>query len=1512
MAQTPRPEFLYSRVCLSLCLGALLFLWTGAVLADHPSPLPDAITTPNIGYTINYTDNSPYNPDPDGDGFCSRPVGADANYFPTGQATIAANSLDNDNANLQGNPNGNHAGTAGAGFLAPSFAGGDGSRPTDVKDCSPHGGCDSGNAPEASINLPAFTYICASDPCIRLVLGHELFHHTQYAYISFGNWVSWGSTPVEGTARMMQDKIYSDLDADDGCITYLGAVEDWMNNPDRDVWASSYTSALWWNYLSEQFGTPAAEPGYGVDFIRTFWERAQANNTSPNTPETVRESIALFDNTAVMEDVYLDFSIANIAREFDVSALPEAIKYRYQDENDGSGSVYQNVARDWDGAIVPNKVDALETVSRWGSKYYEATLLDCTGIVGFKSDTLNGTAAGYGLLAIRDRRASGGSSVEVERISKGRTTNFAKSLINPSSDPYSKLVAVVSGFDDEVDYDYAFACGQPSLQIVRPTLSYLAYAGEPATPERFMIRLVVAGPSELGVPTVQGLDPSYFNVYVGTVDPANAAVVLSGAEVQGEYWLVVQAPGKVLNGSYDLTVELESLASATMVGSVLYEKKVLDEMLVIDRSGSMLSPAGFPKIDAAKSAASLFVDATNDDDQVGVVSFGGDNNEVNDDATLEWMLGSATDAQRASARAAVSAISIPNTSVLTSIGDGLEKARVEFVARGSLLGEDVIILMSDGMENEGNYVSTVLPNLVALGVEVHSIALGPQSNQALLQQVATDTGGTYYYVDVGTTTTTTAKISPNAHVANRLTAKISPNAHVANRLSDAYLAASEAAHDSERLWEEWGTLSTGGAAAHLVSIKEIGVESALWSFHWADPANAMTVIVTDPFHAELKNGVNGVRIHSADTHIEIHVPTLSVGDYQVALQATAGTPEYIGILSGRAINGVNMALYFGQTIDSTVHAAGGTFAWGASMPLVVSLTDTSGGVSESYVSADVQHPDGSEIVIELFDDGGHGDGNPDDGVYGALYRRTTQGSPTGQIDGSATPAIKGSYNVAVRASGFASDGQSFDRIRKASFQVFVSQENTSEDRDSDGMPDVYEDENSCLDSGIDDSLDDVDFDGLNNLDEWRIGINPCNIDTDLGGEHDGSEVARGANPFGGSDDAMPRPTDPEVITHIPDHIPDSSVLVPGANVIRYPSSSAYTGIRIWRSTLPNGPFAVLAEIAPNTPTLYVDAAVAIGSPYYYRVQGIGALGTESAWSHIFSGTPQADPYAPVGRVSIAGGAAFTDNVNVDLQLKADDSDVVNMWISDRSNFAGAVLQAYAEVVPWSLSPSPAPHGLASVFVQYFDTSGNGSSVYHDSIRVVPSGNLGKITGRVQIVTTDPAHTDDSGAHVVLVHSGSGAPTNFNPVFTDAFGEFVFKDIPAGSYDVRVTYKEFPLGEVSGAPLPTGSSIDVGTVTISELGAPSMPQITNIEPGDAQVSISVSVADDGGSPITGYNAYCFGDRLLFGASPTSPIAVSGLTNGVSYTCAVTATNDVGESPASAFSEPVTPVAPAPGC
>ncbi|MDG2047321.1 MAG: leucine-rich repeat protein [Halioglobus sp.] len=89
--------------------------------------------------------------------------------------------------------------------------------------------------------------------------------------------------------------------------------------------------------------------------------------------------------------------------------------------------------------------------------------------------------------------------------------------------------------------------------------------------------------------------------------------------------------------------------------------------------------------------------------------------------------------------------------------------------------------------------------------------------------------------------------------------------------------------------------------------------------------------------------------------------------------------------------------------------------------------------------------------------------------------------------------------------------------------------------------------------------------------------------------------------------------------------------------------------------------------------------------------------------------------------------------------------------------------------------------------------------------------------------------------------------------------------------------------------PQGFSNSSTTIVTEPIGCSptDAPTIDSREAGDAQVSISVSVADDGGSPITGYNAYCFGDTFYFGVNPTSPITVLGLTNGVSYVCAVSA-------------------------
>ena len=94
--------------------------------------------------------------------------------------------------------------------------------------------------------------------------------------------------------------------------------------------------------------------------------------------------------------------------------------------------------------------------------------------------------------------------------------------------------------------------------------------------------------------------------------------------------------------------------------------------------------------------------------------------------------------------------------------------------------------------------------------------------------------------------------------------------------------------------------------------------------------------------------------------------------------------------------------------------------------------------------------------------------------------------------------------------------------------------------------------------------------------------------------------------------------------------------------------------------------------------------------------------------------------------------------------------------------------------------------------------------------------------------------------------------------------------------------------------------------------PATPIVVKTDYGDGEVVLHVAVAADGGAAIATYDAFCSnGEQVFTGSSTTTRILVSGLTNGVTYTCTVTATNSVGTSSASAASAPITPEATSTG-
>lgn len=73
------------------------------------------------------------------------------------------------------------------------------------------------------------------------------------------------------------------------------------------------------------------------------------------------------------------------------------------------------------------------------------------------------------------------------------------------------------------------------------------------------------------------------------------------------------------------------------------------------------------------------------------------------------------------------------------------------------------------------------------------------------------------------------------------------------------------------------------------------------------------------------------------------------------------------------------------------------------------------------------------------------------------------------------------------------------------------------DEDGDGMPGVWEKQYTGLDRWIADGNVDFDHDGLTNLQEYHLGLNPTLVDTDVDGMSDGWEIANSLLPLNSAD-----------------------------------------------------------------------------------------------------------------------------------------------------------------------------------------------------------------------------------------------------------------------------------------------------------------------------------------------------------------------------------------------------------
>ena len=379
----------------------------------------------------------------------------------------------------------------------------------------------------------------------------------------------------------------------------------------------------------------------------------------------------------------------------------------------------------------------------------------------------------------------------------------------------------------------------------------------------------------------------------------------------------------------------------------------------------------------------------------------------------------------------------------------------------------------------------------------------------------------------------------------------------------------------------------------------------------------------------------------------------------------------------------------------------------------------------------------------------------------------------------------------------------------------------------------------------------------------------------------------------------------------------------GSSILDYAIDYRMIGDSVWIPFVHTASTATVATIANLTD----------GTAYEFRVRAINSVGTGGD-----SNIPGATPAA------VSNSVPLTIS---NLALWLDGSDVATI-----TQAGGAVTQVddksgngNSATASGSASPlfvGGAQNGLS---VLRFDGASNflsiGNSITYKTVFVVAKFNGSTFSDYNGLIgDSDAGHVLDGNNGTTNIAkgisdldsafrdgvqaAGTGSGNNFAPINEYWIGSF---DINAGQTDATST-----IGAIGGGATRKWHG-DIGEVIVYDrilstferqtieayLGnkwgiavpvtvpvAPSAPTIGAVTAADGQVSVAFSPpTSNGGSAITGYTVTSDPDGITATGS-TSPVVVSGLTNGKSYTFTVTATNDAGTSPPSASSASIAPV------
>ncbi|WP_425290048.1 putative Ig domain-containing protein [Shewanella xiamenensis] len=245
--------------------------------------------------------------------------------------------------------------------------------------------------------------------------------------------------------------------------------------------------------------------------------------------------------------------------------------------------------------------------------------------------------------------------------------------------------------------------------------------------------------------------------------------------------------------------------------------------------------------------------------------------------------------------------------------------------------------------------------------------------------------------------------------------------------------------------------------------------------------------------------------------------------------------------------------------------------------------------------------------------------------------------------------------------------------------------------------------------------------------------------------------------------------------------------------------------------------------------------------------------------------------------------------------------------------------------------APASTGGASILAGGYTVTASpgGATGTGSGSPVTVTGLTNGVSYTFTVTATNSAGTGAASAASNSITPASPQTITFNNPGAQTFGTtptLTASSSAGGGYVVTFTSSTPGVCTVSGTTL---TFVTAGTCTInanqagdsSYLAAPQVSRsfaVSAIVPGapttivatagDTQASVAFAPpANNGGSNILGYVVSVTPNDVLPVSGAGSPIVVSGLTNGVTYTFTVEAENAVGFGPASSASNPITPKA-----